>query len=235
MTTAASAQRALRALRDPERAARLAQFFQTQPGGYGEGDEFLGLTMPQVRDVGKTRRGLAFGELDKLLQSPYHEDRMLAVVVLSDRAKRAKTPDERESLAKYYLSRLDRINQWDLIDVSAPHVLGPYFAERSRAPLFKLARSPNVWRRRVGVLTTFFFIRDGEYADSIRLAAALLEDEHDLMHKAVGWMLREVGNRDPGVLAAFLDEHAPRMPRTMLRYAIEKLPDAKRRSYLAAK
>jgi 3-methyladenine DNA glycosylase AlkD len=232
-STLASARAALRAKADPARAASVARFFRTGPGAYGEGDVFLGVTMPQVRAVARAHRDLPLAALAGLLASKLHEERMLAVVVLADRAARAE-PSEADALARFYVKHLDGINNWDLVDVSAPHVLGPYFLDRSRAPLHRLARSPSVWRRRVAILTTQHFIRQGEVAETMRIARLLLRDEHDLIHKAVGWMLREAGKRDPAALDRFLATHAARMPRTMLRYAIERLPAEQRERWMAS-
>lgn len=232
MATASSAKRALRGLAIPERAHVNAGYFRTGPGEYGDGDRFIGVSMPDIRRVAREHRAMRLAEIAKLLASPIHEDRLLATVLLADRAAKAE-PNERDEVARFYLAHLDRVNNWDLVDTSAPYVLGPYFEARSRRPLHRLARSRSVWRRRVAIVTTQHFIRKGEFGETLALARLLLHDDHDLIHKAVGWMLREVGKKDAGVLEAFLDEHAAVMPRTMLRYAIERLAEGKRKHLLA--
>jgi len=168
-----------------------------------------------------------------LLQSPIHEERLLALLILTD-AFRCADESGRAAIYRVYLKNLSRVNNWDLVDASAPRIVGPHLEKRPRKILFRLARSKILWRRRVAVLATFHFIRIGDFTDALRLAELLLLDGHDLMHKAVGWMLREIGKRDETVLKEFLKRHAPRMPRTMLRYAIEKFPERERKRYLQA-
>lgn len=221
----------LRALADPERAAVLQRFFKTGPGEYAEGDVFLGIPVPQQRAVARANRDAGFEELGALLAGELHEHRLTALVVLTLQFARA-TPDGRERIADFYLQHRARVNNWDLVDLSAPRLL----ADRVRADpcglLDPLLVSPSVWDRRIAVLATFSLIRAGSFGETLRAAELLLADRHDLIHKAVGWMLREVGKGDEAPLRAFLDAHAPQMPRTMLRYAIERLPDQERRSYL---
>lgn len=228
--TAAQAKAALRKNANPEKARFLQGFFRTEKGGYGEGDRFLGLTVPAVRSVGRTFRKLPLPEVGKLLASTFHEDRHLAVILLDERARRAKGPEGR-LIADFYLRHKDRVNNWDLVDASAEHVLGPFLDELG-PELERLARSESVWDRRIAILAHMLELRNGETKRFFRFAARFLNDDHDLIHKAVGWLLREAGKTDPMGLLGFLDRHATRMPRTMLRYSIEKLPDARRKAYL---
>ena len=217
--------------RDPERARHLQRFFRTGPGEYGEGDRFLGLRVPEVRAIARRHRELSLADLANALASPWHEHRQAALFVLADRYRRAE-PAEREAIAAFYLDHLDAVNSWDLVDGSAPHILGAHLLDRDRAVLYELAASGRLWRQRVAMLATFAFIRAGQFEDTLRLAELLRDHPHDLIHKAVGWMLREVGKRDLATEERFLDRHAARMPRTMLRYAIEKFEPERRRSYL---
>ncbi len=222
----------LLALADPERARLLQRFFKTGPGEYAEGDVFLGLRVPDVRGVLKDYPALAVDDVLPLLRSPLHEERLFALLALvrafakGDEASRAR-------IYNLYLANTHCINNWDLVDCSAPRIVGAYLEARDKAPLYRLASSANLWERRIAVLATFRFISAGEFVDSLAIAAFLLADREDLIHKAVGWMLREVGKRDQGCEEEFLREHCRWMPRTMLRYAIERFPEAKRRGYLA--
>ena len=216
---------------DPERAEHLQRFFRTGPGEYGEGDRFLGLRVPEVRAIARRHHELPLPDLADALASPWHEHRQAALFVLADRYRRAG-PADRETIADFYLEHLDAVNSWDLVDGSAPHVLGAHMLERDRSVLYELAASGHLWRQRVAVLATFAFIRAGQFQDTLRLAELLRDHPHDLIHKAVGWMLREIGKRDRAAEERFLDRHAARMPRTMLRYAIEKFEPERRRSYL---
>ena len=221
----------LRREASPKDAGFLQRFFKTGPGEYGAGDKFIGIRVPVTRKLAREFRGLPRRAVVALLQSPIHEERLLALIILVNAYQRGDDT-ERAEIYKLYLAQLDRVNNWDLVDSSAPYIIGPYLLNRSRKILFRLARSQNLWHRRVAVLATFYFIRQGDFTDTLRLAERLREDEHDLMHKAIGWMLREIGKRDVAVLRRFLDQHAALMPRTMLRYAIEKLSERERRRYL---
>jgi 3-methyladenine DNA glycosylase AlkD len=232
--TAASLLHALRAHSDPERARHSLRFFRTGPGEYGEGDRFLGATVPQVRAVVRRFRGLPLPQVDRLLSSPWHEARAAAVMLLAEAYSRADPPT-RTAIYRLYLRRADRINNWDLVDVSAPHVVGRHLAGRSRRVLLRLVASRSLWKRRIALLATQHFIRLGDLEDTLVLAARVLHDREDLIHKAAGWMLREVGEGDRDALRRFLGRHAAEMPRTMLRYSIEKLPAAERRRWLAVK
>jgi 3-methyladenine DNA glycosylase AlkD len=222
----------LRAAADPARAKFLPTFFKTGPGQYGEGDRFLGLSVPQIRRFAAEYRSLPLARLEGLLESPWHEARLLALVILVERYRRAPRT-EQSAIVRLYLHRTDRVNNWDLVDVSAPDIVGAHLLTRDRGLLTRLVRSTSLWERRIAIVATYRFIRERQYADTLDLATRLLGDREDLMHKAVGWMLREVGKRDEPVLRRFLDRHAPAMPRTTLRYAIERLPPAARRHYLA--
>ena len=217
----------------PKAARFLQRFFKTGPGEYGAGDKFIGIRVPVTRKLARKFRELPRRAVVALLQSPIHEERLLALIILVNAYQRGDDA-ERAEIYKLYLAQLDRVNNWDLVDSSAPYLIGPHLLNRSRTTLFRLARSQNLWHRRVAVLATFHFIRAGDFADTLRLAERLRDDEHDLMHKAVGWMLREIGKRDVVVFRKYLDQHAAFMPRTMLRYAIEKLSERERRRYLRA-
>ena len=230
-TTAAHFRQRLRAAARPEHARGLQRFFKTGPGEYGEGDRFLGLRVPDVRRLVRESDGLATAGLRSLLQSRFHEERLLALLILVRRFERG-TPERRDQLCAFYLAHRQWVNNWDLVDQSAPRILGAWLRERPRDLLYELARSPVLWERRIAVLATFAFIRERQFEDALRLTESLLADRHDLMHKACGWMLREVGKRDLRALTGFLERHATQMPRTMLRYAIEKLPPARRQEWL---
>jgi 3-methyladenine DNA glycosylase AlkD len=221
----------LRRLRDPEIAAHSLRFFKTGPGEYGEGDRFLGIRVPVLRREARRCRALPLADLVRLLRSAYHEERLLALIALVERYRRG---DERVrgEIYRLYLDNTDRINNWDLVDASAPGIVGAHLVARSRRPLAKLARSASLWERRIAILATLALIRNHEHEETLRIARILLEDREELIHKAVGWMLREVGKRDPRTARAFLRRHYRRMPRVMLRYAIERFPQAERKAYL---
>ncbi|MGY1742480.1 MULTISPECIES: DNA alkylation repair protein [unclassified Blastococcus] len=223
-------------LADPERAEGMARYFQARPGGYGEGDRFLGIAVPPQRAVAR-RHAAATPPADvaELLGSPWHEERLTALFVLVRRFQRADD-DERARIVELYLARRERVDNWDLVDASAPYLLGPWLLARDDwAPLDDLAASASLWDRRIAVMATFAAVRAGRPEPTLRLADRLLTDPEDLIHKAVGWMLREVGNRDLACAEAFLAPRYRRMPRTMLRYAIERLPADRRRDYLAGR
>jgi len=224
----------LRSMGDPERARVSRSFFKTGPGEYGEGDVFAGLAVPQVRALAKELRDLPQAETAKLLRSPVHEARLLALLILV-RAYQTGDAAARERVYRLYLTNTRRINSWDLVDVSAEHIVGAHLRTRDRCVLDALAESKLLWERRIAILATFHFIRRGEFSDTLRIAERLLRDPHDLMHKAVGWMLREVGKRDLAAEVAFLEKHAGSMPRTSLRYAIERFPETTRQRYLCAR
>jgi len=225
------AQRRLRSSGDAERARFLLRFFKTGPGEYGEHDRFLGLTVPAIRHVAHLCRAWTLVDVRRMLRSPWHEERLLALVVLVDLAERSDRR-ARADMVRFYLQSTRYVNNWDLVDASAPSILGPYVAAGNRRLLARLARSPLVWERRMALLAAGYLIRQDEFEPILRVAKSLLEDEHDLIHKAAGWMLREVGKRDRSALLGFLDRHAAQMPRTMLRYAIERLPAQMKRRYM---
>lgn len=231
--TLARIRRDLRRSASPRRAADFQRFFQAFPGGYGHPDRFLGIRVPEIRAVAREASRLGDAALLRLLRSPWHEERLLALAAWDRQARRAPAA-RRARIARLYLGALDRLNNWDLVDLSAPQLLGEHLVGRPTRVLRQLAASPCLWRRRVAVVATFAFIRRKDFRDTLALCRGLLGDRHDLMHKACGWMLREVGKRDPGALRRFLRAHAPRMPRTMLRYAIERLPDQERRRWLVS-
>lgn len=221
----------LRTLANPEKAKGHARFFKTGPGEYGEGDQFLGLTVPKMREVAAMFRDLPHAEVLPLLRSRWHEERLVALFLLR-RQFETGTEADRTRIFRLYTRSARYVNNWDLVDSSAEYIMGPYLLDRSRAILHRLARSKNIWERRMAVLATFHFIRRGDFAETLRLSEKLLSDEHDLMHKAVGWMLREVGKRDRKTLEKFLGKYSKQMPRTMLRYALEHFSKNDRKKYM---
>lgn len=224
----------LKKLGSPERAKASAWFFKTGKGEYGEGDVFLGIKVPEQRKVALKYRSLSFPEITKLLKSKIHEHRFVALEILVAQFEKGN-PFVKQKVAEFYLKNTKYINNWDLVDTSAPYILGEYWYKRDRKILYTLARSKNMWERRIAVLATFWFIGHGDFKDSLATAKILLQDTHDLIHKAVGWMLREIGKQSEKTELAFLEKHASTMPRTMLRYAIEKFPEAKRKYFLGLK
>ena len=232
---AAAVRRQLKTMVNPEKAAFFPRFFKAGPGEYAEGDKFIGVIVPNQRKVAKQFRDLPQTEIDKLLNDPVHECRLTGLLILVGQFERSKDQAQRKSIMQYYLSRTDAVNNWDLVDSSAHKILGKWLVDRKdRRVLDRLAKSKNMWEQRIAMVATYTLIKNGELDDTLRLAQKLLSHKHDLIHKAVGWMLREAGKQDDKVLLAFLDQHAHRMPRTMLRYSIEKLSDARRKKYLAA-
>jgi 3-methyladenine DNA glycosylase AlkD len=224
----------LRSLASPVTAALQQRYFKTAPGEYGAGDVFLGIKVPPLRALAKEWRDAELTTIAALLQSRYHEERLLALLLLIQFYEQA--PDRGRTAAyRLYLDNTRYINNWDLVDVSAPRIVGRHLQARSRQVLHRMARSSSLWDRRIAMLATLHFIRTDDFDDTLRIAATLLHDEHDLMHKAVGWMLREVGKRDIAIEEEFLRRHYRDMPRTMLRYAIERFPEAKRKKYLSGK
>jgi 3-methyladenine DNA glycosylase AlkD len=224
--------RELASLADPERAANLMRFFKTGKGQYGEGDRFLGIAVPVQRKVALRYPGLPLNEIETLLDSPIHEVRFTALEILVDHYERADEPG-REAIVHFYLQHTARVNNWDLVDTSAPYIVGEHLKTRSRDLLDTLANSPILWERRIAIVSTLALIKTGEIEETFRIAARLLSDKHDLMHKAVGWALRETGKVSREALVRFLQAHYASMPRTALRYAIEHFPPEQRKQMLA--
>ena len=223
--------RSLRRLADTNTALVLQRFFKTGPGEYGEGDVFVGIKVPILRKLAAEFEEESLQTLRILLKSKIHEERMLALMILVRRFARENDQGRRQ-IYKLYLAHSRLINNWDLVDGSAPYIVGAFLWSRNRQPLYVLAKSPSLWERRIAILSTFHFIRQNDFGDALRISKLLLGDEHDLIHKAVGWMLREIGKRDRTIGETFLKMHYREMPRTMLRYAIERFPEARRRKYL---
>jgi len=220
-------------LADPEHAEVLQRFFKTGPGEYGAGDVFLGIRVPALRRVARAHASASTVTCRRLLASPVHEHRFVALAILCRQYERSDAT-ERERIADLYLAHRDRVNNWDLVDTSAPTLLADRVMRSPRTLLDPLVTSESVWDRRIAVLATFALIKRDRFEQTLRVCEALLTDTHDLIHKATGWALREVGKRDHDALCGFLDRHAARMPRTMLRYSLERLPDGERRRYMAA-
>ena len=235
MITANKIKKRLRSKASAKKAADLRWFFKTGPGEYGDGDKFLGVVVPNIRAAIKDCREISFGELPKLFNSPFHEERLAGALILVNNFTKAGVA-ERKKIYKFYIKNIPRINNWDLVDLSAPTIVGGYLlgtsSKEKQRVLAELSNSKNMWERRVAILATFLFIREGKFNETLRLAKKYLADEEDLMHKATGWMLREVGKRDVKILKKFLEQHADIMPRTMLRYAIEKFSPAERKYFL---
>ena len=229
----------LRAIASPERAAVTRSFFKTGPGEYSEGDQFLGICIPDLRALVKKADAVTLRQTLTLLRSERHEERLMALLLMERRFERASNDDSkdayREKIVKAYLANTRWVNNWDLVDASAPSILGAWLLTRKGSLLGELVRSENLWERRIAIVSTLTLIRAGEFRDTLRLTEKLLKDPEDLMHKACGWMLREVGKRDREVLVSFLERHAHKMPRTMLRYAIEHFSQRERRLWLATR
>jgi 3-methyladenine DNA glycosylase AlkD len=219
---------------NPLQAKVLQGFFKTGKGEYGEGDVFHGIKIPVLRKLAKKYQDMTCAEVEKLLTSKFHEGRMLALLLMMENYSKADDAGKKQIYTMYLRNTLF-INNWDLVDVTAPHIVGRYLMDKSREPLYRLARSKMLWERRIAIIATFHYIRQNMCNDTLKIASMLIDDPHDLMHKAVGWMLREVGKRDLLAEEQFLKTHYRQMPRTMLRYAIERFPEAKRRAYLEGK
>ena len=217
----------LEKLRNSKKAINYQRFFKTGKGEYGEGDIFYGIVVPELRKISKKYKSLELNDVEKLLKNEVHEIRMIGLFILSLRFK----SNEKE-IYDCYMNNLVRINNWDLVDVSAPNIPGVYLLDKDKKILYSLAKSKNLWERRIAMLSCFAFIRRNQYEDALKISEILLNDGHDLMHKAVGWMLREVGKRNLNVEEDFLKKHYKNMPRIMLRYAIEKFDENKRQRYL---
>ena len=214
-----------------EKAKKLSGFFKTGKGQYGEGDIFLGIPVPEQRKVAKRHIDLPLNDIQELLNSKIHEHRLTALLILVSKYGKADNSGKNK-IFSFYLRNTGNINNWDLVDLSAPKIVGDYLINKDTSILFKLAKSNNLWERRIAILSTFKFIRNNDFEDALSISELLLNDEHDLIHKAVGWMLREIGKRDQETEERFLRKYSIQMPRTMLRYAIEKFDETKRKFYL---
>lgn len=235
-TSAAQFVKRLKTHGSPAELEKIQRYFKSGKGEYGEGDKFIGVRMGQVFTLAKEFIEMTPGEIEKLLESPIHEVRAGALSIMGQQARSKKTPaSRRKELFDLYIRRHDRVNNWDLVDLGALYVVGPYLIDKPRDILYKLARSKNIWERRTAIVGTGQLIRNGEVADTFKIAEILLKDEHDLIHKATGWMLRTAGGTDPNRLLKFLDKYAATMPRTLLRYAIERLDKKQRDHYLSLK
>lgn len=232
MSSVAELQSDLKSLATPERAKVSAWFFKTGPGQYGEGDIFIGVTVPDIRKVAKNYRDLSLADLEKLLESEIHEERQVAVMILVNQFKRGDVAIKK-SIYDFYLAHATRINNWDMVDGSAEFIVGPWLQDKDRSILTKLAKSENIWERRISMMATFHYIKQGDSTESFKIATLLLHDRHDLIQKAVGWMLREIGKRcSQEIEEEFLRVHYKIMLRTMLRYAIERFSEEERQKYL---
>ncbi len=229
--------KALEVYIDEEKREVLPRFFKTGKGEYGEGDKFLGITVPNIRLVAKRYKDASMEVVERLLQSEWHECRMCALLILTERFKKAKEK-ERQHIFDFYLNHTPYINNWDLVDLSAPQIVGGYLTDKPHDTLYTLAQSPTLWEQRIAIVSTLTFIRNNEFTDTIRLAEHFMAQQgkmHDLMQKATGWMLREMGKRDKSVLLNLLGMYAATMPRTMLRYAIEKFSEEERKRFMESK
>lgn len=211
-----------------EKASHLARFFKTKKGEYGEGDVFIGIKVPEQRIISKKFKDASFKDIRELINSEIHEYRMTGLFILIFKYKQ-----EKEKSFNFYLRNIKKINNWDLVDLSAPNIIGDYLLDKDRAILYQLAQSKNLWEKRIAIISTFTFIRQNDFKETLKISEILLNDKHDLIHKAVGWMLREIGKRNIEVEVNFLNKHCKKMPRTMLRYAIEKFPEEKRKYFLS--
>ncbi len=225
-------QNELRKLANKKIAEQSAYFFKTGEGEYGHGDVFLGVRAPVIRELAKVNTDINLLDVKKLIKSKYHEERLLGLIILTGKYKESLDSKEQGRVYKVYLSSFKYINSWDLVDVTCPHIIGKHLMNRDRSVLYKWAKSDHLWTRRIAMVTNWWFVRNGDLKDVFKIAKVLLKDEHDLIHKAVGWMLREAGKKDLKKLEAFLKKHYQTMPRTMLRYSIEKFPEARRKMYL---
>ncbi|MDP4278433.1 MAG: DNA alkylation repair protein [Bacteroidota bacterium] len=233
LVLASSIKADLEALANPEKATVLQRFFKTGPGEYGEGDLFWGIPVPYLHDIVKQYRGTPLEEAVELLEDPVHEVRMTGALLMVDFYKKA-TVQGKEACYKTYLKHATCFNNWDLVDLSCPRIVGAWLWDKDRKPLYELAKSGNLWKERISMISSFYFIREKDFSDSLNLACLLLNHPHDLIQKAVGWMLREVGKRDHETETSFLldNERYLQMPRTMLRYAIEKFPDDEKQFFM---
>jgi 3-methyladenine DNA glycosylase AlkD len=224
-------QRRLQKIGNKKHAAVSQRFFKTGSGEYGEGDIFIGIRVPVLRKLVKEYKDLPVSEIKILLRSPIHEERLLAILLFVRKFEKGDG-DIKKDIYDLYLKSTAFINNWDLVDTSAEHIVGAYLTDKSKRPLYRLTKSKNLWERRIAIMATFHFVKRHEFSETLKISSMLLADRHDLIHKASGWMLREIGKRDLETEETFLKEHYKKMPRTMLRYAIEKFPEKKRQRYL---
>ncbi len=233
--TAAFILKELQSVGSPEKAAHLSRFFKTGPGEYGEGDRFIGVTVPHTRIIAKANQAMPLEEIKHLLDAPWHEARLCGLLILVFRfqkAQKSKNTAEQEAIFRFYIKNARRCNNWDLVDLSCRDIVGEYLADKDRSLLYQLADSDNLWEQRIAIVASWAFIRKNDFTDTLELSKRLLPHKHDLIHKAVGWMLREVGKRDRDVLTRFIETYAVSMPRTCLRYAIEHYPEEQRQYFL---
>ncbi len=216
---------------DPDKARHHSRFFKTGKEEYGEGDVFLGIKMPVQRSIAKKYTKMSFCDVQKLLDSRIHEHRMTGLIILVNKFKKADDEGKKQ-VYEFYMQNLRSVNNWDLVDVTCPNIVGAFLFDKDKSVLYELAKSEDLWEKRIAIISTMYFIKYGQFEDTLRISKILLEDTHDLIHKAVGWMLREVGKKDQSVEEDFLMQHCKRMPRTMLRYAIERFEENKRKHYL---
>lgn len=233
-TTAAEISRSLKKLGNLSIAEHSKRFFKTGKGEYGEGDRFLGIRVPVIRKQVKKYIHLSINQVAVLLKSPFHEERLFALLMLVEKFSRGNDK-EKEEIYELYLANIKTINNWDLIDISAGHIVGHYLHDKDKKVLYHLAKSGNMWKRRIAIMSTFYFIKNNNFDETLKISGMLLDDTEDLIHKAVGWMLREVGKRNIEVEEKYLVKHYKKMPRTMLRYSIEKFQKDKRQAYLKGK
>lgn len=224
----------LQELADPKKALVLQGFFRTGKGEYGEGDVFIGVTVPNTRKVAKKHSHIQFREVRPLLESRIHEERLAGLLILVEKFKKA-TGEQRKEIVDFYMQNLSGVNNWDLVDLSVDKILGEYLFDKDKKVLSEYARSDSLWKKRIAIVSTYAFIKKNRFEQTLKISGLLVNDKHDLIHKAVGWMLREVGKRNLSVEEKFLKKHYKKMPRTMLRYAIEKLPERERKAYLEGK
>ena len=222
----------IRALANKEIAKHSLRFFKTAKEEYGHGDIFLGVRTPQIRLIAKKHIGISTTEMKTLIKSKYHEERLLGLIILVNKYSKAKDEKSKNQLYKIYVSSFKYVNNWDLVDVTCPHIIGKHLMDNDRSILYSWAKSDDLWTKRIAIVSTHWFIRKNDLQDTFKIAEMLLNDAHDLIHKAVGWMLREAGKRDLEKEEIFLKKHYKNMPRTMLRYSIEKFPEPKRQKYL---
>ena len=226
----------MRKLASPEKAKSLQRFFKTENGQYGEGDIFLGVIVPDTRKIAKKYYDLDSYALQELLNSKIHEERLLALIILTEKYKKSKKDMlKRRQIFEFYLKNTNRVNNWDLVDLSAPNIVGEFLQKEDTGILRQLAKSESIWERRIAIISTYSFIKKRSFGEALAVSDILLKDKHDLIHKAVGWMLREIGKRNKNVLEIFLQPRYKQMPRTMLRYAIEKFPEEERKRWLKGK